>query len=204
MKPPAVPSNPDVAWLLKKHEQEPEHTLHVARLAERLFEELQAWHCRGPAEREYLRCAAALHDIGWSLTPTGQGHHKLSARLIAEHPWTTFSPREVSIVAQIARYHRKALPQPEHADYQALAEADRQLVSEMAALLRVADGLDRTHRQIVTNVHARLLPQAIEMDVEAGAPCEPELEAAAKKGDLLEAGSKRPLRFRHVSARPPR
>ncbi len=63
-----------------------------------------------------------LHDIGWSQTSDGAGHHKHSARMIGEHPWKHLRAADVKIVAQIARYHRKALPQPHHEPFHALPD----------------------------------------------------------------------------------
>src|SRR5271165_4007233 len=93
--------------LRARYDEEPSHSDHVALLTLQLYDELQAWHPSPPRARELLFTAALLHDIGWSQTPDGKGHHKQSARLIQEHAWKTLTPDEVQLVAQIARYHRK-------------------------------------------------------------------------------------------------
>jgi exopolyphosphatase/guanosine-5'-triphosphate,3'-diphosphate pyrophosphatase len=193
MKKISSKKNADVDCLAATYEQEPSHTRHVATLADELFKALKPWHRGGAREREWLACAAHLHDIGWSQTPTGRAHHKFSAKLILGHDWKSLDRGEVAIVAQIARYHRKTLPKPSHDDYQALPEDGRAWVRRLAGILRVADALDRTHRQIVRQVGAHITDQTIEIFIEPSAPCEPEMATALEKGDLLELASGRKL-----------
>jgi exopolyphosphatase/guanosine-5'-triphosphate,3'-diphosphate pyrophosphatase len=131
--------------LRARYDEEPSHSDHVAELALQIFDALQGWHRLDARSRELLHCAALLHDIGWSQTPDGKGHHKQSARLIGEHAWKALAPAEAAIVAQVARYHRKALPQPEHEAFQALSRSARKETMVLGGILRIADALDRTH-----------------------------------------------------------
>ncbi len=176
----------EVSRLLARYEEEPGHVTHVAALADALFAALAPWHGRGAACRRLLRTAALLHDVGWSQTPDGKGHHKESARLISEWPWATLPPHAITLVAQIARYHRKSLPHPGHAAYIALPEADRRTVSVLAGLLRVADALDRTHVARVEKATARFTPGKIVIGVVAVGDWSAERRMADEKKDLLE------------------
>ncbi len=188
MSPALHPALAEAEALLERYEEEPEHVRQVAALADRLFADLAAWHRRDEGDRRLLRIAALLHDIGWSQVPTGKGHHKESARLIRAHAWKHLSSAEAALVAQIARYHRKALPGPDHAEYQALSVAGRKTVDLLAGLLRVADALDRTHTARVAEVRAQIGPGELVLFVTPapGADWSAERRTAAKKKDLLE------------------
>lgn len=177
----------ETAELVARFEVEPEHTQQVALLAVQLFDSLQEWHQFGPRERDLLACAALLHDIGWSETqPDGTGHHKASARLIRAHAWRGLSTAEIECVAEIARYHRKSLPDPAmHPSFARLGETDRRRVGYIAALLRIADGLDRRHLQRVHRATARFGPEGMKITAHAAVEVGVELEAAEKKSDLL-------------------
>src|SRR6266850_338185 len=105
-------------------ETEPQHVLHVAKLALRLFDQLQDLHRLTPADRVVLEAAGCLHDIGWSLSPDGKEHHKASARLIRERAWRSLAPGEVAVLALVARYHRQSLPDPEHKSFMRLQPDD--------------------------------------------------------------------------------
>lgn len=181
--------------LLQRYEQEPIHVRQVARLAGQLFTGLASWHGRDQLAGHYLHLAALLHDIGWSQSPDGSGHHKHSARLILSHSWSELAPEEVSIVATTARYHRKALPSEKHAGYHALSPAQRQLVCELAGILRVADALDRTHAQVVDSVAVQIKDETIELQVESRGSCLEERRMVMRKCDLLEIASQRKVRF---------
>ena len=188
MIPTAYSLSHETEILLDRHETEPEHPRHVARLALALFEGLRPLHGYGTNERRLLKCAALLHDIGWSVSgPDGRGHHKASALLIRDFPWKTLTPTEVLCVAAVARYHRKALPKPDHEDLKKLSAADHSRVGWLAACLRTADGLDRRHLQQVIGVSVRISRQQTELWVDAPGQIDEELAAADQKSDLLRS-----------------
>lgn len=173
----------EVFALMAELEPEPAHARQVARLALRLFDDLTELHGGGPRERFLLEAAALLHDIGWSAAPDGKAHHKHSARLIQERAWTGLSTKDVAVVAQIARYHRKSLPVSSHDGFVALPEPDRRRVELLAGLLRIADGLDRSHLQRTVDVEAAGMPDEVCVSVR-GTNLGAELAAARKKSDL--------------------
>jgi exopolyphosphatase/guanosine-5'-triphosphate,3'-diphosphate pyrophosphatase len=179
-------------------EPEPAHVLQVARLAGELFDGLAALHGFGPRERVLLECAARLHDIGWSVAPAGKSHHKESARLIRERSWQNLDPAEVELVAQIARYHRKALPAADHAEFARLDAKERGLVEGLAAILRLADGLDRSHLQRVRAIRCAVRPETVIISLVASVPLDGEIEAAARKADLAERVWGRRIAFDQV------
>ncbi len=142
--------------LRARYDEEPVHTDHVAELARQLFDGLKPWHRLDADSRKLLDVATILHDIGWSQAPDGRGHHKHSARLIREHAWRHLDPDEVALVAQIARYHRKAMPQPEHEEFQALSANAQKRVMILGGILRIADALDRTHTQKIARLEVEI------------------------------------------------
>lgn len=173
----------EILVLMEDADPEPTHSRQVARLAERLFDELSALHGCGPEERFHLEAAALLHDTGWSVCPDGKGHHKASADLIRNRLWRGLDAREVALVAQIARYHRKSLPHAGHSGFMALSAEDRLRVEKLAALLRIADGLDRKHLQRVADLEARIDEAAVRITV-FGQDLAEELAMADGKADL--------------------
>jgi exopolyphosphatase/guanosine-5'-triphosphate,3'-diphosphate pyrophosphatase len=162
---------------------EEEHSRQVAYLALRLFDELSSLHGLGDEERFWLQCGAVLHDIGW--LEGQQGHNKTSRRMILSATELPFDDRERTVIALIARYHRKALPSERHAHFAALDEADQEMVRVLAGLLRVADGLDRTHYSVVDDLECEVLPDLIIVHCEVSEPAGPECHVAWQKGDLL-------------------
>src|SRR5438094_809405 len=106
---------------LRELETEPEHVLHVAKLAVQLFDQFQELHQLSADDRLILEAAACLHDIGWAVSPGGREHHKASARIICERAWRFFDAQAVPILALVARYHRQSLPEPKHKEFERLA-----------------------------------------------------------------------------------
>jgi len=152
---PILPTTPKVESALALARQHPEELAHlhqVARLAATLFRELEPIHGMGEREYELLCCAALLHDIGISINYAR--HHKHSLRLILEDPLPGFTAAEQLLVANVARYHRKAQPKAKHQQFAQLGEEDQQTVRRLAALLRMADGLDRAHENAVVQLAA--------------------------------------------------
>lgn len=176
----------EVESLLARHESEPEHTRHVAFLAGLVFDGLQERHRLGTDEAHLLRGAALLHDIGWSRTqPDGRGHHKVSAAMIREHSWRSISDREITLLAAVARYHRRALPESGHAEWEDLAAEDHLRMLWMAACLRLADGLDRRHLQLASGLEVDSRDGSCRIHVRSAVEVEQEIEAGRKKSDLL-------------------
>lgn len=182
--------------LFARHETEPSHPLHVSKLALDLFDSLAAWHALGERERALLKSAALLHDIGWAVAaPGGAGHHKASARLIREYPWTGLEPDSVLELAAIARYHRRALPAAQHRTYAALNEAGQRRVRRLGGILRVADGLDRRHVQAVTRVCVEQRLGTWVLWIQSPQDVAPEIAAAKSKADLLASEAPVALEF---------
>ena len=119
------------------------HGTRVAGFAAELFDVLAAHHGLGPRDRLLLRASALLHDVGDFVRY--DGHHKHSFYLIAHSDIMGLSRDERSIVANVARYHRKSPPDPSHPNFRELEKDARAKVRMLAAILRVADALDREH-----------------------------------------------------------
>lgn len=183
-----------VVALAKRCNYEQGHTHQVTRLAVLLFDELIAMHHLGTTERFYLRCAGMLHDIGW--LEGKKGHHKTAQRLIMQADELQMDQRVRKIVALVARYHRKALPSIEHEDFASLSDKDQRLVQQLAAILRVADGLDVTHQNMVQDVRCSITADSVEIQYAATGPIEAELAAATEKADLFKQVFERRLLFK--------
>ncbi len=170
---------------------EREHTHHVTKLALEMFDALKELHRMGSRERFWLQCGALLHDIGW--TEGQQGHHRTARRLILADPRLPFERRERTLVALIARYHRKALPNAEDKYFGRLTPADQRRVRVLAGILRVADGLDRGHRSVTQSLRCKVSARRIAIVCDVTGTAEAELIAAQKKADLLEQAFSRPV-----------
>jgi exopolyphosphatase / guanosine-5'-triphosphate,3'-diphosphate pyrophosphatase len=140
--------------LAHRYDAHEEHVLHVAELALELWDALReaGRHDGSTAERELLWAAAMLHDIGAAIGY--DDHHKHSRYLILSSGLPGYTPREVALIAQIARYHRKGEPTLDN--FAPLAEpGDPALLRRCAALVRLAEDLDRGRDQAVRHVDIR-------------------------------------------------
>ncbi|HEY0455569.1 MAG TPA: HD domain-containing protein [Verrucomicrobiae bacterium] len=185
----------EVRSLMRRLENRPAHVEHVSNLALQLFDGLTALHGMGDRERLLLEAAGHLHDVGHKFDNIGEGHHKESARIIRQHPWQHFTPREAQIIALVARYHRKGGPAMKHEEFAAMPEPDRKIVEGLSALLRLGDSLDRAHEQFVQRVTAEILPGRIILHMETTGPVYREVLAARKKADVAQAVFQRELVF---------
>jgi exopolyphosphatase/guanosine-5'-triphosphate,3'-diphosphate pyrophosphatase len=137
------------------------HVEHVARLAAQLFDGLRAPFALPPEGREVLIAAALLHDVGYLINHAK--HHKHAYHLIQHAELVGWTGREVELVANVARYHRKASPKKRHPNFARLERADRRMVKRLAAVLRIADGLDRTHTQRISAVGVEVARQRVRL-----------------------------------------
>lgn len=181
----AAEISPDVIRLAEKCNYEFEHTWQVTRLAARLFDELKPLHTLKKKHRTYLLYGALLHDIGWCRG--GQGHHKSAFEIITSDPPSSLKEDEVPIVALIARYHRKAHPQTKHNAYARLSVFDRDVVAKLASLLRIADGLDRSHQSLVSDLFCSFDKESVTIELcFTGSPPAVEIWGAERKAALFE------------------
>ncbi len=161
------------------------HLEQVERLAVGLFDAFAPLHHMGLYERGLVSCAALLHDIGISVS--FKGHHKHSRRLIMRADLPAITTREREIVANVARYHRKARPSSKHKAFRVLPRESQDLVSRLAAILRIADGLDRAHENQVTEVRADCVsPTLWTLKISGGGDLQFAAWAARRKAGFFE------------------
>ncbi|MDB6055588.1 MAG: Ppx/GppA phosphatase [Verrucomicrobiales bacterium] len=180
------PQELEVLFFMQCMEKEPRHTVHVCCLANQMVSGQALGVAFNAEERFILQSAALLHDIGWTVSPTGKKHHKESARMIRAHLWQTIPKNTVQLIAAVARYHRKSMPQGKHKEFAFFSKKERQIVSKCAAILRVADGLDRTHRQKVKEVLVSPKGDRWEIQCFATGAVKEEFIVAKEKADLAE------------------
>jgi exopolyphosphatase/pppGpp-phosphohydrolase len=182
--------------LAKTCESEYGHVNHVTRLALRLFDDLQSIHQLDQNDRFLLQCAAILHDIGW--VEGWKNHHKTTLRIILETQLLPFNHYDRLVIGSIARYHRKALPNLSHDHFAALNLEDRKKVQIMAAFLRLADGLDRTHRGKIKDLVCKFKKTSIQISCASAFPSVEELQGGIEKSDLLSLIFDRDIRIKIV------
>jgi len=170
------------------------HTHQVTYLSLRLFDELQSLHGFSEAEKYLLECGALMHDIGW--VQGWKGHHKSSLQMILDNQKLPFDGKEKLIIGSIARYHRKALPSLSHDHYAALEPGERKMVSKLAAILRIADGLDRTHTNAVSDLRCIVTKREVIIKCTVSHPAPEEEKNAYIKADLFEKVYKRKIAIR--------
>lgn len=126
------------------------HARQVARIALEIFDRTARLHQLQASDRELLRDAALLHDIGHHIA--GQGHARHGQYLLKNIRMYGFRAPEVAVLANLLRYHSRTRPKRKHHDFAALSKEDQRRVTVMAGMLQVADGLDRGHGQVVGEV----------------------------------------------------
>ena len=161
-----------------------EHSRQVAKLATQVYNGLCNHYELDPADSRLLDAAARMQDVGYLINY--EAHHKHSYHLILHSELEGFKPEELEIVANVARYHRGALPKKKHDNYSRLSSKDQQRVLTMAAVLRLAGGLDRSHNQTVDSVDVQYHGKQVELTVESEKFPEVDLWAARRRAGLFE------------------
>jgi len=159
------------------------HGRQVARLALMLFDGAGEALALPAAARELVEYAALLHDIGHAIDHDRHQHH--SCYLVRNAELVGFDRLEVEIIAQAVRGHRKQMPKLGDPELRALSGTVRHTVRGLAALLRLADALDRTHFGVVRGIEVAVTAHRVTIDVDAGENPELELWAAERRVDLL-------------------
>ena len=176
------------------------HGRQVAGLVLRLFEDLAPLHELEERWAAMLVQAALWHDLGFAVGGR-RGHHKLSMRIIEENTGLELSfglaEEARPLVALLARYHRRAWPSKKHRRFAALPEKEQKALVRAAALLRVADALDYTHKGAVEELRVRIRRRSVRIVCLGARSCRRECRRALKKGDLLEELYGRRLELSH-------
>jgi exopolyphosphatase/guanosine-5'-triphosphate,3'-diphosphate pyrophosphatase len=160
------------------------HCEHVANLALQIFDGIRNRYRLPAAGRDVLQAAALLHDIGYLISHSK--HHKHTYHLIMHGDLPAFAPHEVELIANVARYHRRAFPKKSHPNLARMTREDRQLIGQLSGILRIADGLDRTHSSSVTAIKTRLVAGRLRLDIEASVAPDVERADAERKSDLFK------------------
>jgi exopolyphosphatase/guanosine-5'-triphosphate,3'-diphosphate pyrophosphatase len=182
----------NVLYLAERCRYPQTHSHHVARLAGQLFDQTTALHKLGEREREWLEYAALLHDIGYLINP--RQHHKHTYYLITNSDLDGLTAEEIEMIANIARYHRRALPELKHEPYKSLSLKNRRSVQKLSALLRIADGLDRSQFAVVQKLKVKL-GNPVGILLYTTGDSELEMWAARSRADLFARAFRRPVNF---------
>ena len=177
--------------MLNKYSKDNAHALEVQRIAMLIFEETSKKIFEmSEKEREFLKVAALLHDIGYSIE--AKGHNKHSMHLIIENGLDGFTQEETKIIACIARYHRGSLPdKTEHEYYNTLEKHERKVVKRLGGILKLADGLNKEHERIIDDVKIEYdFSNSIAKITLISKTKKPDISAAIRKRDLFEIGFK--------------
>jgi len=170
--------------LAERYQSDPSHGEHVGNLCSRFFDSLTDLHQLTVHDALLLQVAAILHEVGTYVSP--RAHHKHSEYIILNSEVFGLDRLDVTIVALVARYHRHSGPRLDHPAYAALSTDDRIRVSKLAALLRVADALERTHAQRVSQLEIRRVSGKLRIRLPGLANTDVERLAMASKADLFE------------------
>jgi Exopolyphosphatase len=169
------------------------HSRHVARLALELFDQTRELHHMDDEDRELLEYGALLHDIGEHVAH--EGHDRHAAYLVRHGNLRGLTPAAISVITGLVRWHRRGDPKSNDELVGTLDPEGRDRVRRLAALLRIADGLDRGRKQVVTSVHARIGPELVLLHVRSSGDPELELWGARRKRELFERVFSRELEF---------
>ncbi len=180
----AEPRRRSVARFARHLGESGSHAPHVARLALRLFDQLNDVLKLDPPARELLEFAALLHDVGHHIGH--ENHHRHAYYLITNGDLLGFQRDEIEIIAQTARYHRKGAPKESDPEYAALPRPTRHVVRALSGILRIADAFDRSHYGVVRDVTAHRTGKRLVLQLQtAGDVAALEIWEARQRAKLL-------------------
>ena len=177
--------------MLNKFSKSSSHPKEVCSIAMKLFDEINnKIFPMTDQEKEYLKAGALLHDIGYYIEE--KSHNKHSLKLILDYGLKNFDEKETKIIGCICRYHRGSLPDKiNHDIYNTLEKKERKIVKRLGGIVKLADGLDTEHREIIKDIKINfdekyniaeiiLIPKFDKINI----------SSAVRKRDLFEIGFK--------------
>ncbi|MCL6219118.1 Ppx/GppA phosphatase family protein [Zunongwangia pacifica] len=190
------PRQRSVYELLRKCNWAKAHSMHVANFALQIFDEFKEEMNLDEQDRELLEYASLMHDIGYYISY--RKHHKHALYLIKYSDLLGFSEDEINIMANVARYHRKSTPHKRHKPYKELSKKLRRKVKKLSAIIRVADGLDRSHYQNVQKLEIDNTKGKINLLISTYSDPELEIWGVLRKTDLLEKMTGKKVRIYQI------
>jgi exopolyphosphatase/guanosine-5'-triphosphate,3'-diphosphate pyrophosphatase len=169
----------------RRLEYDQRHAEHVRELSILLFDQLQPLHHLPAQSRVLLEAGALLHDVGHKVSH--RGHHKHGEYLTLNGDIPGLEGRDRAVVAALVRYHnRKSEPAGHHSAYSSLNNNDKRIARRLAAILRIAEALDHSHRQRVMNLRASFQRGAVGLQVTARGDAVEDLRDANRSVELFE------------------
>lgn len=178
------PRKRSVLELVHKCDWHEEHSLHVASLALSIFDAVKGRLGLTDQDRELLIFAAYMHDIGYHVSH--RKHHKHALYIIRNSDLRGFKECEIEIMANVARYHRRSTPKLRHPYYKRLDKESKKRVKKLSAILRIADGLDRSHYQNVREVKIDIKQTEVVLSLRTESDPHLEIWGANRKKTLFE------------------
>jgi len=178
------PRERSVFELLRKCNWHEKHSRHVAKLALKLFDATRKYHKLTDNDRELLKYASFMHDIGYHISH--RKHHKHALYLILNADLKGFTQEEIEIMAHVARYHRRSVPHKRHEQFDSLPKKVKNKIVKLSAFMRVADGLDRSHYQNIRKLQTEVLKDKVVIHIHSLSDPELEIWGTMRKCELFE------------------
>jgi exopolyphosphatase / guanosine-5'-triphosphate,3'-diphosphate pyrophosphatase len=166
----------------RKFNYDEAHSLQIAAIAEKIFDRLATIYDLPRHDRTLLSAAALLYDIGYAVAHSE--YHKHSLYLIKHAELTGFSEPERCVIANVARYHRGKMPTEKHPEFAVLSETDKKTVWRLGAILRLADGLDKSCESSVESIEITSNGRDLLFEIECATDCD--FEIAQEKAAMFE------------------
>ncbi|SHF16399.1 exopolyphosphatase / guanosine-5'-triphosphate,3'-diphosphate pyrophosphatase [Fodinibius roseus] len=185
------PRRRSVFELLIKCDWHEDHSRHVTSIALKIFDVLRNELDFNDNDRELLEYASLMHDIGYYISH--RKHHKHALYLIRYADLRGFKEEEIEVMANVARYHRRSTPKKRHKRYRKLDKPLRKKVKKLSGILRIADGMDRSHYQNVKHVDIEIGEEEINIALTTESDPQLEIWGAMRKSTLFEEVTGRTL-----------
>ncbi|MDR9366447.1 MAG: Ppx/GppA phosphatase family protein [Balneolaceae bacterium] len=187
------PRRRSVLELVHKCNWHEQHSRHVAKLALQLFDHFQEEFDLEDVDRELLEYACFMHDIGYHISH--RKHHKHALYIIRNSDLKGFKENEIEIMANVSRYHRRSTPKSRHKHYDKLPKSEKQRVKKLSAIMRIADGLDRSHYQNVQGMTIEKTADQVIINIKTESDPQLEIWGAMRKNALFEEVTGRTLKI---------
>lgn len=189
------------AQLAQRYESDWQRNHYIAQLALQLFDQTTELHGYGEYERDLLKYAALLHDIGQYVS--FRKHHKNSRFIIHRTDPRGFTDEEVLLIGHLARYHCKAYPTKKHKKFKRLSKVNRQRMQTLSGLLRIAVSLDKTRNQKVTGLTCEMTDETLTIRIKGTEPLNLEIWAAQQEAEVLAMACDRSVEIQRPAADSP-